>query len=117
MSHAMLRTAVRGLGHDCVEAQDGMEAWDIRRQHQPDIVVGNWQMSDLDGPALCRRVRTWAMNLSEPPTRDDFVAFARPLRQYLVAMSQRRGVHGQPNATKLLGGSRRRSTRCEDAPD
>jgi signal transduction histidine kinase len=53
----MLRAAVRKLGHDCMEAQDGVEGWTIFREHQPDVVVSDWRMPGLDGPELCKRIR------------------------------------------------------------
>jgi two-component system, sensor histidine kinase and response regulator len=54
----ILSAAVRQLGYDCLEAEDGREAWTIFREQKPDIVVSDWQMPGLDGSDLCRMVRT-----------------------------------------------------------
>ena len=54
----VLQTAVRRLGHECIEAEDGGQAWEMFRTHHPDVVVSDLQMPGLDGAELCRRVRT-----------------------------------------------------------
>jgi signal transduction histidine kinase len=54
----VLRAAVQKLGHDCLVAQDGMEAWAMFHEHQPDVVVSDWWMPGLDGSELCRRIRS-----------------------------------------------------------
>lgn len=51
------RTIVR-LGHECLVARGGHEAWDIFKNAAPDVVITDWMMPDIDGVELCRRIRT-----------------------------------------------------------
>jgi len=39
------------------EAADGAEAWDLVREHRPALVISDVMMPELDGFALCRRIR------------------------------------------------------------
>jgi signal transduction histidine kinase len=58
------RMAVRGmvtaLGHECLLAQDGAEAWELLRGTPVDVVITDRVMPDLDGLELCRRIRAAA---------------------------------------------------------
>ncbi len=38
------------------EARTGTEAIDLARQHQPDVMLLDVRLGDLDGPEVCRRV-------------------------------------------------------------
>jgi signal transduction histidine kinase len=53
----MLRSAVQQLGHDCLVAASGAEAWELFGTHQPDVVISDWRMPGVDGVELCRRIR------------------------------------------------------------
>ena len=53
----MLQDAVAILGHECLVAADGAEAWELYRQHGADVVISDWMMPGVDGLELCRRVR------------------------------------------------------------
>lgn len=57
MGRVMLERAVRLLGHECVAAEDGAQAWDLFRTGGADAIVSDWVMPGLSGPELCRRVR------------------------------------------------------------
>jgi diguanylate cyclase (GGDEF)-like protein len=54
---AVLEEAVRALGHECVLAEDGDEAWRLFGRFAPDVVISDWLMPGLDGDELCRRIR------------------------------------------------------------
>jgi phosphoserine phosphatase RsbU/P len=58
VARAVLRQALRRLGHDVVEADDGDAAWEMLGKH-PDVrvVVSDWTMPNSDGLSLCRRIR------------------------------------------------------------
>lgn len=59
MSRLILEKAVTGIGHTCVVAVDGEDAWS-RYQHEHatlDVIISDWMMPGLDGVDLCRRVR------------------------------------------------------------
>jgi two-component system chemotaxis response regulator CheY len=63
VSRTILRRAVEKLGHECLAAQDGREAWEIFRA-TPDIdtVISDWMMPEVDGLELCHRMRTAERN-------------------------------------------------------
>lgn len=51
----------RGLtawGFDVGVAHDGNTAWELLRDHAPSLAVIDWEMPGLDGPELCRRIRS-----------------------------------------------------------
>lgn len=57
VARAVLRQALRKLGHETVEAPDGEAAW-ARLEHEPvRVVVSDWTMPKCDGLELCRRIR------------------------------------------------------------
>jgi len=57
VARAVLRQALRRLGHEAVEAADGEAAWELL-QHEPvRVVVSDWIMPRTDGLDLCRRIR------------------------------------------------------------
>src|ERR687886_2808036 len=53
----ILRETIEGLGHECLVASDGAEAWELFQRHGAEVVVTDWLMPRLEGPELCRRVR------------------------------------------------------------
>jgi CheY-like chemotaxis protein len=46
-----------GRTYRLVEAVDGAEAWDLVREHRPALVISDVMMPELDGFALCQRIR------------------------------------------------------------
>ncbi len=53
-----LSAVLKGLGYDVTEAEHGGEAWaNLQLGHFP-IVISDWQMPEVDGPELCRRMCT-----------------------------------------------------------
>jgi len=56
-SRILLRALASRLGHECVVAEDGSEAWELLSTLRIDVLLSDWMMPGLDGPALCRRVR------------------------------------------------------------
>ena len=58
VARAVLRQALRRLGHEVIEAADGTEAWDVLQQNDAvRVVVSDWMMPRADGLELCRRIR------------------------------------------------------------
>src|SRR5476651_1349246 len=57
VARAVLRQALRRLGHEAVEAADGEQALEILGKEPVRVVVSDWLMPKLDGLELCRRVR------------------------------------------------------------
>jgi diguanylate cyclase (GGDEF)-like protein len=53
----MLKSAVERLGHECLTAADGTEAWEVFRSQGADVIISDWLMPGIEGPELCRLVR------------------------------------------------------------
>jgi len=53
---AMTRSLKEG-GHSVVDCPDGLDAWEVFRRHQFDIVVTDIMMPNMDGYTLASRVK------------------------------------------------------------
>lgn len=53
----ILRAAVERLGHECVTATNGVQAWTLLQSTLVDVIISDWMMPGLDGIELCRRAR------------------------------------------------------------
>src|SRR6516164_2233606 len=56
----MLERALKRLGHECIVAEDGAEAWELFERHGADVVISDWMMPKLHGDELCRLIRSGA---------------------------------------------------------
>jgi DNA-binding response OmpR family regulator len=59
VARAVLRKALCRLGHEVVDAFDGGDAWEKLAADPVRVVVSVWMMPRVDGPELCRRIRSW----------------------------------------------------------
>lgn len=58
VARAVLRQALRRLGHETLEAADGDEGWELlQKNDEVRVVVSDWMMPRTDGLDLCRRIR------------------------------------------------------------
>jgi sigma-B regulation protein RsbU (phosphoserine phosphatase) len=57
VARAVLRQALRRLGHETIEAVDGEAAWEQLEVEPVRVVVSDWMMPRADGLDLCRRIR------------------------------------------------------------
>ena len=58
VSRTILRRALEKLGHGCLAASDGEEAWGLYKENPDiDVIISDWMMPGVDGLELCRRVR------------------------------------------------------------
>lgn len=57
VARAVLRQALRRLGHDVIEAGDGEQAWELLQSDPARVVVSDWMMPRRDGLDLCRQIR------------------------------------------------------------
>jgi PleD family two-component response regulator len=53
----MVASAVRRLGHEVVEAEDGNDGWRRFEAERPHVLITDWAMPGLDGTELTARVR------------------------------------------------------------
>ncbi len=52
-----LQWAIQRLGHECVVAADGVEAWQLYQAQEADVVISDWLMPGMDGRELCAAIR------------------------------------------------------------
>ncbi len=57
VARAILHQALLRLGHEVVDARDGMEALKILEKEPVRVIVSDWMMPEMDGLSLCRAVR------------------------------------------------------------
>lgn len=57
LMRAMLRDALLTMGHDCLVATDGDDAWQQFQASGADVIISDRLMPGVDGLELCRRVR------------------------------------------------------------
>lgn len=58
VARALLRQALKRLGHEAVEAADGEAAWELLQKNDTiRVVVSDWMMPNSDGLELCKKVR------------------------------------------------------------
>lgn len=84
--NAVFRTVLRAMltqwGYDAVVASDGEEAWRLlQAETGPRLAILDWLMPGLDGPEVCRRVRsshsgryTYVLVLTSKTSSADLVA-------------------------------------------
>ncbi|MEL6182202.1 MAG: response regulator transcription factor [Myxococcota bacterium] len=53
----VVRFALRKAGFQCIEAADGREALERFAQHEPDLIVLDILMPEMDGTDVCRAIR------------------------------------------------------------
>jgi len=52
-----LLAALKRMGHHCVVAVDGKQAWEAYQESQPSVILADWLMPGLSGLELCRMIR------------------------------------------------------------
>jgi CheY-like chemotaxis protein len=70
-----LSAVVKGLGYDDTEAEHGGEAWANLQIGYFPIVISDWQMPEIDGPELCRRLRARAGTTGATGATDRYTYF------------------------------------------
>lgn len=57
LSRLILQATLENLGHRCLVAADGLQAWELFEAHGADVVISDWLMPGMNGLELCQRVR------------------------------------------------------------
>lgn len=57
VSRLLVKKAVKKIGHDVLEAENGRIAWDLFCEHEPDMVISDWMMPEMDGIELTKKIR------------------------------------------------------------
>ncbi len=61
VSRMLLGRTLQALGYECLAASDGEEAWRLWLDNLTvDVIVSDWHMPQVEGPELCRRIRSAA---------------------------------------------------------
>ena len=57
VARRVLKQALKKLGHDVIEAEDGVKALEVLAQESVRVIVSDWVMPNLDGLGFCKAVR------------------------------------------------------------
>lgn len=57
VSSKVLRLALERVGHEVIVTPNGAAAWEYYQTQPVRLVVSDWMMPELDGLALCKRIR------------------------------------------------------------
>jgi PAS domain S-box-containing protein len=57
---ALLRTILSDAGYAVEVVPDGPAAVDVVQTSSPDLVLLDWMLPGMDGPAVCRNIRRWS---------------------------------------------------------
>ncbi|MFA5903740.1 MAG: ATP-binding protein [Desulfobacula sp.] len=58
VSRLLVKKAVTKMGHDVIEAENGLLAWQSFLDQTPDMIISDWMMPEMDGITLCRNIRS-----------------------------------------------------------
>lgn len=57
VSRLLLVRSLQQWGYQVLEASDGARALELFEREEPALIITDWQMPDVDGLELCRRIR------------------------------------------------------------
>ncbi|MFL5494135.1 MAG: PleD family two-component system response regulator [Gemmatimonadales bacterium] len=57
VARKFLLAGLNRMGHECVVAVDGKQAWEAYQESQPSVILADWLMPGLSGLELCRMIR------------------------------------------------------------
>ncbi len=83
VSSAQLGALAQSAGYQVSIAPNGRAAWDLLRVARVPVVISDWYMPELDGPELCRRIRS---RPNEPYVYFILVTSRGGKQQYLAGM-------------------------------
>ena len=92
----LVASVLSELGHDVRASSTGREAWRTFEEWQPELVVLDVSLDDVDGLEVCRRIRDWdekrevfVLFLVERDNAEILVFLQRPIERIVHALSQR----------------------------
>ena len=83
VSRQKMDRLLQGLGYDTRVAAGGAQGWDMWQAERPRIVITDWNMPEMDGIELCRRIRKAA---NEDYTYIIFVTGNNDIEDVIVGM-------------------------------
>ena len=83
VASAQLGAIASAAGYQVKSAHDGRQAWELLQLTRVPIVICDWYMPELDGPALCRRIRS---RVDQPYVYFILVTSRGGKEQYLAGM-------------------------------
>lgn len=60
ISRNLLKKMLAEMGHVAVEAENGIQAWELLKEKPLKIVISDWVMPEMDGIELCQKIRNAA---------------------------------------------------------
>jgi CheY-like chemotaxis protein len=66
-SREMTRFLLEGLGYRIMEARNGKEGLDLASEETPDLVLTDFNLPDIDGTTLVKRLRSLGDKMSRIP--------------------------------------------------
>ncbi|MBW2609114.1 MAG: response regulator [Deltaproteobacteria bacterium] len=57
VSRSMLKSMLEKLGYKVLTAEDGLKAWQQFRENDIRMLITDWEMPQMDGLELCRKIR------------------------------------------------------------
>jgi len=67
VSRNLLRSILEDLDHEVTTAENGGEAWRIFEREPFPVVISDWEMPELEGVELCRRIRAATADRPDSP--------------------------------------------------
>jgi len=58
VTRMLLKQLLMSGGYEVTESEDGASAWKVLQSIRIPVVISDWQMPDLQGPDLCRKIRS-----------------------------------------------------------
>ena len=81
VSRLLVKKAVSKAGHETIVTENGKEAWEAYQKEEPNMVISDWMMPEMDGLELCQRIRkfkrlayTYVILLTSKDSTGDLVA-------------------------------------------